>query len=69
MKFEGLGLEETIQVIHASGGFAVLAHPTRYDLSATNIRYLIEILPNLVEMPSSCRRRLIQVLPGRWWTG
>ncbi len=43
MKFEGLGLKETIDVIHASQGFAVLAHPTRYDLSATNIRYLIEL--------------------------
>ncbi len=57
MKFDGLGLEETIQVIHASGGFAVLAHPTRYDLSATNIRYLIEIFAKFggdaVELPPS----------------
>jgi len=52
VKFDGLGLEETIQVIHASGGFAVLAHPTRYDLSATNIRY------RLAAMPLSCRQRL-----------
>ncbi|WP_436913868.1 PHP domain-containing protein [Acinetobacter schindleri] len=55
VKFDGLGLEETIQVIHASGGFAVLAHPTRYDLSATNIRYLIEIFARFggdaVELP------------------
>jgi 3',5'-nucleoside bisphosphate phosphatase len=55
VKFEGLGLEETIQVIHAAGGFAVLAHPTRYDLSATNIRYLIEIFAKFggdaVELP------------------
>ena len=55
VKFDGLGLEETIQVIHASGGFAVLAHPTRYDLSATNIRYLIEIFAKFggdaVELP------------------
>ena len=43
VKFEGLGLKDTIDVIHASQGFAVLAHPTRYDLSATNIRYLIEL--------------------------
>ena len=43
VKFDGLGLAETIQVIHESQGFAVLAHPTRYDLSATNTRYLIEI--------------------------
>ncbi len=55
VKFDGLGLEETIQVIHASHGFAVLAHPTRYDLSATNIRYLIEIFAQFggdaIELP------------------
>jgi predicted metal-dependent phosphoesterase TrpH len=41
-------------VIHASQGFAVLAHPTRYDLSATNIRYLIELLLNVAAMQLSC---------------
>ena len=55
VKFEGLGLKETIDVIHASQGFAVLAHPTRYDLSATNIRYLIEIFAQFggdaIELP------------------
>ncbi|MGB9189815.1 PHP domain-containing protein [Acinetobacter sp.] len=55
VKFDGLGLEETIQVIHESQGFAVLAHPTKYDLSATNIRYLIEIFAQFggdaVELP------------------
>jgi len=55
VKFDGLGLKETIQVIHESQGFAVLAHPTRYDLSATNIRYLIEIFAQFggdaVELP------------------
>ena len=55
VKFDGLGLEQTIAVIHAAGGFAVLAHPTRYDLSATNIRYLIEIFAKFggdaVELP------------------
>ena len=55
VKFDGLGLEETIKVIHESQGFAVLAHPTRYDLSATNIRYLIEIFAQFggdaVELP------------------
>ena len=55
VKFEGPSLAETIEVIHASGGFAVLAHPTRYDLSATNIRYLIEIFAeaggDAVELP------------------
>ncbi len=55
VKFDGLGLQETIQVIHESQGLAVLAHPTRYDLSATNIRYLIEIFAQFggdaVELP------------------
>ena len=55
VKFDGLGLEETIQAIHASRGFAVLAHPTRYDLSATNVRYLIELFAqsggDAVELP------------------
>ncbi|MDY6484835.1 PHP domain-containing protein [Acinetobacter faecalis] len=55
VKFDGLGLQETIDVIHQSGGFVVLAHPTRYDLSATNIRYLIEIFSKFggdaVELP------------------
>ena len=55
VKFDGLGLEETIKVIHDSQGFAVLAHPTRYDMSATNVRYLIEIFAKFggdaVELP------------------
>ncbi|MBJ9901072.1 PHP domain-containing protein [Acinetobacter bereziniae] len=55
VKFDGLGLAETIQVIHESQGFAVLAHPTRYDLSATNIRYLIELFAqhggDAIELP------------------
>ena len=57
VKFEGLGLKDTIDVIHASQGFAVLAHPTRYDISATNIRYLIELFAeaggDAVELPPS----------------
>ena len=55
VKFDGLGLAETIQVIHDSQGFAVLAHPTRYDLSATNVRYLIELFAqhggDAIELP------------------
>lgn len=55
VNFEGLGLAETIQVIHASRGFAVLAHPTRYTLSATNIRYLVELFAesggDAIELP------------------
>lgn len=57
VKFDGLGLAETIEVIHQSQGFAVLAHPTRYDLSATNVRYLIERFAehggDAVELPPS----------------
>ena len=57
VKFDGVGLKETIDVIHASQGFAVLAHPTRYDLSATNIRYLIQLFAEFggdaVELPPS----------------
>lgn len=41
IKFEGLSLPDTIAAIHQAEGIAVLAHPTRYNLSATNIRYLI----------------------------
>lgn len=55
VKFEGLSLKETIDVIHQSKGFAVLAHPTRYDLSATNVRYLIELFAtsggDAIELP------------------
>lgn len=55
VKFDGLGLVETIEVIHQSQGFAVLAHPTRYDLSATNVRYLIELFAehggDAIELP------------------
>ena len=55
VKFEGIGLAETIQAIHDAKGFAVLAHPTRYDLSATNIRYLIGLFAehggDAIELP------------------
>ncbi|ENX50113.1 PHP domain-containing protein [Acinetobacter ursingii] len=57
VKFDGLSLQETIQIIHQSEGYAVLAHPTRFDLSATNVRYLIELFAQLkgdaVELPPS----------------
>lgn len=71
VKFDGLSLEDTVQVIHESGGFAILAHPTKYDLSATNIRYLIEIfakfggdaveLPPAIE-PSSTRQMVDRMI-------
>ncbi|VTX84989.1 PHP domain-containing protein [Acinetobacter ursingii] len=57
VKFDGLSLQETIQIIHQSEGYAILAHPTRYDLSASNVRYLIELFAQLkgdaVELPPS----------------
>jgi len=34
-------IEEAVQAIHAAGGKAILAHPTRYDLSAKWLRRLI----------------------------
>lgn len=36
-----LDLAQTIDLIHKCGGLAVLAHPTRYGLSATRVRRLI----------------------------
>ncbi|SUD89983.1 PHP domain-containing protein [Psychrobacter phenylpyruvicus] len=38
---ETLSMEDTINLIHRCGGKAVLAHPTRYNLSATRVRKLI----------------------------
>ncbi|WP_230655871.1 PHP domain-containing protein [Psychrobacter sp. I-STPA10] len=38
---ESLSMADTIELIHACGGKAVLAHPTRYQLSATRVRKLI----------------------------
>ncbi len=39
---DALSMAEGIELIHACGGKAVLAHPTRYQLSATRVRKLIE---------------------------
>ena len=38
---EALTMQHGIELIHACGGRAVLAHPTRYQLSATRLRKLI----------------------------
>lgn len=38
---ETLSMKDTISLIHRCGGKAVLAHPTRYNLSATRVRKLI----------------------------
>lgn len=53
---EALSLERAISLIHDCGGKAVLAHPTRYQLSATRIRKLIaefaELGGDACEIPS-----------------
>ena len=53
--FIGVSMQDAIQIIHESQGFAVLAHPTKYDLSATNVRYMIELFAKFggdaVELP------------------
>lgn len=38
---DALTMQQAIELIHDCGGQAVLAHPTRYNLSATRIRRLI----------------------------
>lgn len=38
---ETFTIEQAVKLIHDCGGLAVLAHPTRYKLSATRIRRLI----------------------------
>ncbi len=44
---EALTMARGIELIHACGGRAVLAHPTRYQLSATRVRKLIEAFAQL----------------------
>jgi predicted metal-dependent phosphoesterase TrpH len=41
VKPEWCSIEEAVEVIHAAGGTAVMAHPIRYDLSAKWLRRLI----------------------------
>ena len=62
--FSGVEMSDAIKVIHASGGVAVLAHPTKYDLSATKVRALIDIFAHAkgdaIELPpmsQSCSTR------------
>mgnify|MGYP000897057912 CR=1 FL=1 len=54
---EALTMQHGIELIHACGGKAVLAHPTRYQLSATRVRKLIEEFAQLggdaCELPAS----------------
>ncbi|MCO6523919.1 MAG: PHP domain-containing protein [Candidatus Schmidhempelia sp.] len=35
-------IAEAVEAIHIAGGVAVLAHPTRYDLTATKLKKLLE---------------------------
>lgn len=56
-------LPDVLQAIKASGGQAVLAHPTRYGLSATHIRHMVGLfktlggdaleLPPAIEQPAT----------------
>lgn len=52
-----MSMQHAIDVIAASGGVSVLAHPTRYGLSATNTRHLIAAFARMggqaVELPAS----------------
>ena len=41
-QLETASLKQTVKLIHASGAKCVLAHPTRYGLSATHTRKLID---------------------------
>ncbi|WP_296405453.1 PHP domain-containing protein [Psychrobacter sp.] len=54
---ETLSMQDTIRLIQRCGGKAVLAHPTRYNLSATRVRKLIaefaEFGGDGCELPSS----------------
>ncbi len=40
---EWVSFEDTLRTIHQSQGLAILAHPCEYDLSSTNLRYLIDL--------------------------
>lgn len=54
---DGLSLTDTVRLIHACGGKASLAHPTRYGLSATKVRNLLADFAkaggDAVELPAS----------------
>ncbi len=50
-------IKQVMDCIKASGAQAVLAHPTRYSLSATHIRYMVAMFKSLggdaLELPSA----------------
>lgn len=64
---DSLSMADTIELIHRCGGRAVLAHPTRYNLSATRVRKLIGEFAELggdgCELPSDdepvSKRRMV----------
>lgn len=45
--FHWTDLKQVIDAIHHAQGFAILAHPCDYNLSATNLRYLIDLFKQL----------------------
>lgn len=51
-----MSMQETVRLIHECGGVAVLAHPTRYGLSATRVRRLLADFATMggdaVELPN-----------------
>lgn len=53
---DSLTMQRTIELIHECGGISVLAHPARYNLSATRVRKLIADFARLggqaVELPN-----------------
>lgn len=55
--FMGVTMADAVKIIHDSEGFAILAHPTKYDLSATNVRMMIELFAqaggDALELPPS----------------
>ena len=56
VRIDSLSMAQTIELIHRCRGLAVLAHPTRYNLSATRVRRLIDEFAQLggdaVELPN-----------------
>lgn len=54
---ETMSMQDTVSLIHECGGLAVLAHPTRYGLSATRTRRLIadfaQMNGDAVELPNA----------------
>lgn len=59
VKTQWIGLEECISTIHASGGYAVIAHPKRYKITSMVLRRLItefkELGGDAMEVSMSCQ--------------